>query len=52
MVVSVYVALTANASSSRASMSSALRDGRESCANGSSSQQSHSRVASSKKPRW
>jgi hypothetical protein len=51
-VVSVYIALNAGASSSRASMVSALCNDRKSCADGSSTQQSYSRAASTKKPRW
>jgi hypothetical protein len=52
MAVSVYVALTVDASSFRATTVSALHDSRESCADGSSTRHYHSQAASSKKPRW
>jgi hypothetical protein len=51
MAASVYVALTADALSSHASMVDALCDVRESYTGGSSGRQSHSQTASSKKPR-
>jgi hypothetical protein len=51
MVVSVYVALTADALSSRASTTDNLCAIQESCTGGSSGQWSRSRTASSKKPR-
>jgi hypothetical protein len=51
MTTSVYVALTADASSSHASTVDAQCDIRESCTGGSSGRQSHSQMASSKKPR-
>jgi hypothetical protein len=50
MAVSVYVALTADASSCRASSVDAPCFTRESCADGSSTRQSHSRVTSPRKP--
>jgi hypothetical protein len=51
MVASVYVALTADASNSHVSTVDNLCDVWESCTGGSSDRQSHSRMASSKKPR-
>jgi hypothetical protein len=45
MATSVYVALTMDASSSRASTATAPLDGQESHAGGSSTRPSHSRVA-------
>jgi hypothetical protein len=52
MVVSVYDALTADASSSCASTINASRDARKYSLDGSSTQQSHSQVTSSQKSRW
>jgi hypothetical protein len=52
MDASVYVALIADALSSRASMVGGLHNGRDSCAGGSSDRWSHLRTTSSKKPRW
>jgi hypothetical protein len=50
MVASVYIVLTADALSCRASIADALHDGQESYAGSTSCQQSHSWVASLKKP--
>jgi hypothetical protein len=47
--VSVYVALTADASSSRASMANASRGDQESRADSSSTRKSHTRVMSSRR---
>jgi hypothetical protein len=52
MVASVYVALTIDASSSRASTADSLRGGRKSCVGVSSARRSHSRAALSMNPRW
>jgi hypothetical protein len=51
MAVSVYVALTTDASSSRTSIVSAPHCTRKSCADGSSTRQSRTRSTSSRKPR-
>jgi hypothetical protein len=51
MAASVYVVLTANASSWHASTTDSLRGSQMSCAGASSAQRSHSRAASSMNPR-
>jgi hypothetical protein len=51
MAMGVYIVLTADASSSRASIVIAPHCTRKSCADGSSTRQSHTRATSSRKPR-